>query len=251
MDPKVSPEPRRRRWPPTLIIHAVLVLALAVAPPLMGPETPDALIGLFSAADLLLGMPWWLVVGFVYLLPLPHGPVTETIVFSLPLLLNLGVHALVLRSVRARKRRAAEEGSSSTPAPRRRRPGPVFGIGSASGALIWLAWLGWDRAASYDVVTGTVQTPYVTLQVLGCALTVGTITAVLAARWHPAAAAAGVSAGFWLVWTVNAASQDGSGLFAIGAMMLAVGLAAGTTVAAAIGAGVRTAIDARRAVRKS
>lgn len=69
--------------------------------------------------------------------------------------------------------------------PGSRSPTPVFGIGAALGASIWVAWLGWDRRPSYDVVTGTVQTPYVTLQVLGCALTVGVVTAVLAARSRP------------------------------------------------------------------
>jgi hypothetical protein len=118
--------------------------------------------------------------------------------------------------------------------------------------LTWGVWLGWDRTASYDVVTGTIQSPYVTLQVLGCVLTVGTVTAVLAARWHPVAVAVGVGLGFWVVWTVDAASQDDSGLFAVGSMMLAVGLALGTSVAAAIGRGVRSAMGAgphRRARR--
>jgi hypothetical protein len=81
---------------------------------------------------------------------------------------------------------------------------------------------------------------------------VGTVTAVLAALWHPVAGAAGVALGFWLVWTVDAASQDGSGLFAVGSVMLAVGLALGNTVAAAVGRGFRSAMDAvrrRRAVR--
>src|SRR5687768_245628 len=77
---------------------------------------------------------------------------------------------------------------------------PVFALslGALLGALTWAVWLGCDRTASYDVITGTVQTPYVTLQVLGCALTVGVATAVLAAVWHPVAAAVGVSLGFWL-----------------------------------------------------
>ena len=96
------------------------------------------------------------------------------------------------------------------------------------------------------MVTGTIQSPYVTLQVLGCALTVGMVTAVLAARWHPVAGAAGVGLGFWLVWTVDAASRDDTGLFAVGSMMLAVGLVLGTTVAAAVGRGVRSAMDAVR-----
>jgi hypothetical protein len=127
-----------------------------------------------------------------------------------------------------------------------RPPGFVFGVGPVLGALTWGAWLGWDRTPSYDVVTGTVQTPYVTLQVLGCALTVGLVTAVLAALWHPVAAAVGVTLGFWLVWTAYAAAHDGSGLFVIGSVMLAAGLAGGTAVAAALGAGVRTATNAVR-----
>ncbi len=134
----------------------------------------------------------------------------------------------------------------------RRSPALLLALGVVLGALTWGAWLGWDRTASYDVVTGTVQSPYVTLQVLGCALTVGTVTAVLAALGHPVAGAVGVALGFWLVWTVDAASTDGSGLFAVGSVMLAFGLALGTTVAAAVGSGVRAAMDAvrrRRAVR--
>ena len=127
-----------------------------------------------------------------------------------------------------------------------RSPAVVLVLGVVLGALIWAAWLGWDRTPSYDVITGTVQTPYVTLQVLGCALTVGVVTGVLAARRHPVAAAFGVSLGFWVVWTVDAASHDASGLYAVGSLMLAVGLAGGTALAASVGAWVRSASDARR-----
>jgi hypothetical protein len=81
--------------------------------------------------------------------------------------------------------------------------------------------------------------------VLGCALTVGLVTAVLAALWHPVAAAAGVT-GFWLVWTAYAAAHDGSGLFVIGSVLLAAGLTGGTAVAAALGAGVSTFAARRR-----
>ncbi|MGY1605735.1 MULTISPECIES: hypothetical protein [unclassified Geodermatophilus] len=123
--------------------------------------------------------------------------------------------------------------------PSRPRPGAVVGLGAVLGALCWIAWLGWDRSASYDVVTESVQTPYVTLQVLGCALTVGIVTAVLAARTSSLHAAAGVSLGFWLLWTVDAASQDDSGLFAVGSVMLACGLAAGTALAAGLGSSLR------------
>jgi hypothetical protein len=131
-------------------------------------------------------------------------------------------------------------------APTSRRPVLALGVGAVLGALIWTVWLGWDSTASYDVISGTVQDPYVTLQVIGCALTVALGTAVLAARWHPGAAATGVAVGFWLVWTAHAANSDASGLYAVGSLMLAVGLAGGTAVSAAAGAWVGAAMDAPR-----
>ena len=120
-----------------------------------------------------------------------------------------------------------------------------FVLAVVLGALTWAAWLGWDRTASFDVVTGSVQYPYVTLQVLGCALTVLVLTAVLSARGRPVIAATGVGLGFWLVWTVDAASQDDTGLFALGAIFLAFALVVGTTLAALAGAGVRVFLDRR------
>lgn len=235
-----------------MVIHAVLVLAIAVAWPLMRPETPAAVVDLVFSADLLLGTPWWLVTDFLYMLPIAHGPASETVISRLPVLLNLLVHAAVLHAVRVGRRRSAAGHESRVIAAARRPPGFVLAVGCVLGAVTWGAWLGWDRTASNDVVTDTVQSPYVTLQVLGCALTVGTVTAMLAARWRPVASAAGVALGFWLVWTIDAASKDDSGLFAVGSMALAVGLALGTAVAAAVGSGLRSAIDGtdrRRATR--
>jgi hypothetical protein len=122
----------------------------------------------------------------------------------------------------------------------------VFTVGPLLGAVTWGVWLGWDRTASYDVVTGTVQSPYVTLQVLGCGLTLGTVTAILTALGRPVTGSAGVALGFWLVWTADAASRDNSGLFAVGSILLALGLALGTSMAAAVGWGVGSVADAVR-----
>ncbi|MFQ1004222.1 hypothetical protein [Modestobacter sp. SSW1-42] len=133
--------------------------------------------------------------------------------------------------------------------PSNSRPAAGFLLALVLGALTWAAWLGWDRTASFDVVTDSVQYPYVTLQVLGCALTVLVLTAVLAARGRPVLAASGVGLGFWLVWTVDAASRDDSGLFVVGAFFLAFGLAAGTALAALAGVGVRTFLARRRGGR--
>ena len=140
-------------------------------------------------------------------------------------------------------------GSRGSARPRRpvTRSAAAFALAAVLGAATWAGWLGWDRTASYDRITDTVQDPYVTLQVLGCALTVGLVVAVLAVRRRPLTGAGGVALGFWVPWTVDAATHDDSGLFAVGALLLAVGLAAGTTVAAGAGVLAGTAL---RAVRR-
>ena len=139
-------------------------------------------------------------------------------------------------------------GGRDAVAPRRStgRSGAALAGATALGALTWASWLGWDHTASYDRMTGTVQSPYVTLQVLGCALTVGLLVAVTSALGHPVTGAGGVALGFWVPWTIDAASRDQSGLFAVGAVLLALGLAAGTTVAALVGAGVGVLLRAMR-----
>lgn len=128
----------------------------------------------------------------------------------------------------------------------RRRSAAVFVVAALLGALVWGAWLGRDHEASYDVVTGTTQYPYVTLQVLGCALTVGVVVALLAAWRHPLVGAGGVGAGFLVAWTVEAGTSDDSGLYLVGALLLAVGLALGTAVAAGVGAGAAALVRAAR-----
>ncbi|MBA3232992.1 MAG: hypothetical protein H0T17_03440 [Propionibacteriales bacterium] len=103
------------------------------------------------------------------------------------------------------------------------------------GAAVWAAWLGWDHSYYYDPVVGAYQGPYRQAQVVACALTVGLLTALLALRWNPVVVAAGITVGFWVVWTVQAGSEDDSGLFLVGSILLLGGLVLGTTVASAVG----------------
>ncbi|QIK65994.1 hypothetical protein G7072_06260 [Nocardioides sp. HDW12B] len=121
-------------------------------------------------------------------------------------------------------------------------------VGLLLGAALWWAWLGHDDEPSYDSIADRVQDPYTTLQVLGCALTVALVTVVLSALTEPIAAAVGIGAGFWTAWTVHASRTDDSGLFIVGAAMLAAGLLVGLTVCAALGHGVRV-LRARRSER--
>jgi hypothetical protein len=70
---------------------------------------------------------------------------------------------------------------------------------------------------------------------------VGVVTAVLAAVWHPAAV--GVSPGSGTRGRSTPHLRT-AGLYAVGSLMLAVGSAGGTALAASVGAWVRTARDA-------
>ncbi|MGD8201310.1 hypothetical protein ACQE98_11665 [Ornithinimicrobium sp. W1679] len=103
------------------------------------------------------------------------------------------------------------------------------------GAATYAAWLAWDTEYYFDEAVGAFQGPYRAAQVVGCAVTFGLVTALLAMRWRPVVVAAGACIGFWAFWTVQAATQDESGLFLVGSALLLVGLGAGSAVASAIG----------------
>jgi hypothetical protein len=100
-------------------------------------------------------------------------------------------------------------------------------------ALAWVGWLAWDQEYQLDPVTGVASGPYETWQVAGCVLTllVAAVLAGLARR--PVSAAVWVTVPFTLCWTISAAQDDETGLFAAGALFLAVGLFLGSWVVAA------------------
>lgn len=126
----------------------------------------------------------------------------------------------------------------------------MFVIALLLGAATWGAWLGWDQTNYYDSSIGTHQGPYRPAQVVGCALTFGLLTALLAVRWSGAVVAAGMSLGFWVGWTVQASTQDETGLFVVGSILLFVGLAAGSAVASAIGFAARPLVSRLRSTRR-
>ena len=217
-----APQRSGRWWTPLLLVHAALAVGLLAVRPQLRPvdfdaDGPGALHGVVFASEAVLGAPWWVLSGV-----LPA---------ALPVLVNLVLHAGLLVLARRRPPAAAPEGAQHRPASTSSR----LGLAVLAGLAVWAAWLGWDDTTSYDVVTRQDESPYVTLQVLGCGLTVGVVTALLAVRWSPVVAATGVSVGFWWAWTAWAAASDSTGLFFIGAVGLAFGLAAGTSFAAFVG----------------
>lgn len=117
------------------------------------------------------------------------------------------------------------------------RKRPLLGALALAGvtALNWFAWLGHDTRYDVDPVTQVASGPYSAPQVAGCLITmiVLLMLAILAGvpRWFAAAA---MTVSFTVAWTAQAASVDDTGLFMVGAMMVAIGMTVGTVVVAAV-----------------
>ncbi|WFE99728.1 hypothetical protein [Micromonospora sp. WMMD964] len=93
----------------------------------------------------------------------------------------------------------------------------------------WLLWLGWDDEYTVDAETGATSGPYAPWQVIGCVLTLVLLAALAARRLSPWLVVPVMTVSFTAAWTWRAASADDSGLWAVGAVLVLVGTAAGST----------------------
>ena len=106
-------------------------------------------------------------------------------------------------------------------------------------ALTTATWwtLGRDTTCDVDAATGNVTGPYEAPQVIACVVVlVGLV--VVGALLLPALAALGVSLPFTAAWTLQAASEDDSGLWAVGAILVLVGTLVGGTIVTAVTRGL-------------
>jgi hypothetical protein len=107
-------------------------------------------------------------------------------------------------------------------------------------ASSWFAWLGWDQQYQVDPTTGVASGPYETWQVIGCALSLlALFVAALLVGVRPLSAAAALTLAFTAAWTVQAASADESGLYAVGTVLLLIGLSTATAVVSVLVLGLR------------
>ncbi|MEU8215427.1 hypothetical protein AB0C47_06620 [Micromonospora taraxaci] len=106
----------------------------------------------------------------------------------------------------------------------------------------WLLWLGWDDRYTVDAETGATSGPYEAWQVLGCVLTLVLLAALAGRRLSPWLVVPVMTVAFTAAWTWRAASTDDSGLWAVGAVLVLVGMAAGSTA---------VSLAARRVGRRS
>ncbi|MEU4156960.1 hypothetical protein [Actinoplanes sp. NPDC026670] len=99
---------------------------------------------------------------------------------------------------------------------------------AALSVLAWAVFLG--PGNSYEVAQ---------VAACGLALLVLLAAAVLAGV-HPVLASAALTLAFTAAWTRNAAASDTTGLYAVGALMLLVGLTVGCAIVSGLLSGVRS-----------
>lgn len=116
------------------------------------------------------------------------------------------------------------------------RLGAVILVALLSAGL-WVGWFAWDTEYQYDAGTGQMTGPYEIWQGVG-AFGIGIVVAGVAHRLlHPVIAMLVMSASFTVAWSVTA-SGDETGLWLVGAFLVAFGSAVGAVVLLSIAGGL-------------
>ncbi|MEW2130139.1 hypothetical protein [Streptomyces sp. NPDC005435] len=112
-------------------------------------------------------------------------------------------------------------------------PEPLTTLALAALSIaLWAAWLGWDQ--HYDAhPDGSVSGPYEPWQVVGLVLTLLVPVCWAASRRRSRAAIVGVPLGLAIAAFYDW-SDDASGLFGVGVLLVLVGSVAATTVVSAV-----------------
>jgi hypothetical protein len=105
----------------------------------------------------------------------------------------------------------------------------VCGLAVLTVATWWL-WLGWGAEYRTDPVTGASSGPYRTWQVVACVISLGLLAVVGGLLLRPWIVVPTMSFAFTVAWSAAAAARDGSGLWAIGAILIFIGMAFGSAV---------------------
>ncbi|WP_422743253.1 hypothetical protein ACN27B_02135 [Micromonospora sp. WMMD754] len=103
---------------------------------------------------------------------------------------------------------------------------------AAATAGAWWAWLSWESGWIVDPETGAAGGPYAVRQVAAAVLTL--VALAVAGGWwlNTWLVASVMTVAFTVPWAAHAAAGDDSGLWAIGAALVAIGTAIGATVVA-------------------
>lgn len=105
---------------------------------------------------------------------------------------------------------------------------------------VWWVWLGSDTGYRFDPATQTYSGPYEAAQVIGCVLSLIVLAVVAALLLPPSPVVATMTAAFATAWSIDAAAGDASGLWGVGAVLLVLGMVAGTAVVVLATRGLRS-----------
>ena len=101
-------------------------------------------------------------------------------------------------------------------------------------AASWWAWLGWDTTYQKDPRTGVASGPYEAWQVIGCVLTLLGAGLAGATLVHPRTLVL-MPLGFTVAWSITSARDDETGLWVVGAFLVAIGMSVGCLVVGVLG----------------
>ncbi|GAB3552458.1 hypothetical protein GCM10027404_23040 [Arthrobacter tumbae] len=107
---------------------------------------------------------------------------------------------------------------------------------------LWFGWFAWDTEYHYDPAAGEMAGPYELWQGIGAFLCSFVVVALAYRLLHFIVALMVVPASFTFAWISTAAATDDTGLWLVGALLVAFG----TTAGAALMLGIAAAVEAAR-----
>lgn len=113
-------------------------------------------------------------------------------------------------------------------------------------AALWYGWFAWDREYYYDAATGEMAGPYAVWQGVGAFLCSLVVVGLAYRLLHFAVALLVLSVAFTGAWISTAITFDSNGLWAVGAILVAIGATLGSALMLGISAIVDKAINRHR-----
>ncbi|WP_247826119.1 hypothetical protein [Arthrobacter antioxidans] len=106
-------------------------------------------------------------------------------------------------------------------------------------AALWYGWFAWDTEYYYDTTAGEMAGPYAIWQGIGAFLCSFVVVGLAYRLLHFVVALLVLPAAFTAAWISTAAATDMTGLWAVGAVLVAVG----TTLGSALMLGIAAVIE--------
>lgn len=118
---------------------------------------------------------------------------------------------------------------------------------AALSAALWYGWFAWDTEYYYDATVGEMAGPYAIWQGIGAFLCSFVVVGLAYRLLHFVVALLVLPAAFTVAWISTAVTMESNGLWAVGAVLVAVGTTLGSALMLGIAAVVENAGKRNRA----